>query len=501
MSVWTLFTYLNLQTGLILGLVFLLAYWYLNRTQAQLNLPPGPWALPLLGSVTNMFSSVPHLSWTQLGQKYGPVLHLQLGSRHVVVLNSYSAIHEALVKKAEDFSDRPVFYSFKQTGFLDNGIILLPYGPFWKHQRKFTIMGLRDFGFGKRSLEGKIVEESHGLREEILKKGQKPFNIRLMLQNAVGNVICSIVLGKRFEYDDEKFEKIMEAFDQNVGDQRLSGMADLFPWARHIPAIKRAVAKQVAYAEISVGAVREEIEEHKKTFDANDIRDFIDTFILEMKNKEGDDDSDFTDRQLEYLIADLFLAGTETTSSTLYWGLLYLLRHPDIQEKVHQEIDGTIGQDVTPSLTHRDQLPYTQAVITEVMRSNPIAPVGVPHSASNATTLFGYDIPKDCLVFPNLWAALRDPEFYPEPDAFKPERFLDDKGQFNKGDTFIPFSLGRRACLGEQLARMELFLFFTSLMQHFTFKLPEGAPLPSTRGKVGLANTAEDFDLYAIPRE
>ncbi|XP_066280116.1 cytochrome P450 2J1-like [Branchiostoma lanceolatum] len=500
MSVWALFTYLNLQTCLILGFVFLLAYWYL-RTRAQPNLPPGPWTLPLLGSVSNMFSSVPHLSWMELGQKYGPVLYLRLGSRHVVVLNSYSAVHEALVKKAEDFSDRPVFYSFKLTGQLDNGIILLPYGPLWKHQRKFTIMGLRDFGFGKRSLEGKIVEESQGLREEILKKGQKPFNARRMLQNAVGDVICSIVIGKRFEYDDEKFEKIMEAFDQNVGDQRLSGMADLFPWAWHIPAVKRAIDRQVTNVEISVGALREDIAEHKKTFDPNDIRDFIDTFLLEMKNREGEEDSEFTDRQLEFLIADLFLAGTETTSSTLHWALLYLLRHPDVQEKLHQEIDSTIGQDVTPSLSHRSQLPYTEAVIAEVIRINPIAAVGVPHGTSNDTSLFGYDIPKDSLIFANLWAVLRDPEVYPEPDAFKPERFLDDKGQFNKGNTFIPFSLGRRACLGEQLARMELFLFFTSLMQHFTFKLPEGTPLPSTKGKIGLANTAEDFDLYAIPRE
>ncbi|XP_078698204.1 cytochrome P450 2J1-like [Branchiostoma floridae x Branchiostoma belcheri] len=498
MFVWTLFTYLNLQTCLVLVFVFLLTYWYL-RTQAPPNLPPGPWVLPVLGSVTSMFSSVPHLSWTKLGEKYGPVIYLKLGSRHVVVLNSYSAIHEALVKKAEDFSNRPDFYSFKLAGFLDNGIILLPYGPFWKHQRKFTIMGLRDFGFGKRSLEGKIVEESQGLREEILKKGQKPFSITRMLQNAVGNVICSIVLGKRFEYNDEKFERIMEAIDQNIGDQRLNGLGDLFPWARHIPAVKRAIAKQLANFEISVGAMKEDIAEHKETLDPNDIRDFMDTFLLEMKNKEGEEGNDFTDRQLQFLIADLFLAGTETTASTLNWALLYMLRHPDVQEKVQQEISSTIGQDVTPSVSHRSQLPYTEAVITEVMRINPIAPIGAPHSTSNATTLFEYDVPKNSLVFTNLWAVLHDPEVYPEPDSFKPERFLDDKGQFNKGDTFIPFSLGRRACLGEQLARMELFLFFTSLMQHFTFKLPEGAPLPPTKGKIGIANTPEDFELCAIP--
>ncbi|XP_019623298.1 PREDICTED: cytochrome P450 2J1-like [Branchiostoma belcheri] len=500
MFVLALFSYLNLQNGLILGFVFLLTYWYL-RTRTPPNLPPGPWALPVLGNVAQIFTKAPYKLWMKLAKEYGPVIYLWLGSQQIVVLNTYSAIHEALVKKGEDFSNRPALHTFKQMGLTNNGIVLLPYGPFFKQQRKFTIMGLRDFGFGKRSLEGKIVEESQELREEILKKGQKPFNIRRMLQNAVGNVICSIVLGKRFEYDDEKLEKIMRAFDQNTGDQRLSRMADFFPWARHIPVIKRAVAKYVKDVERCVGIFREDIAAHKETFDPNDIRDFIDTFLLEMKNKEGEEGNDFTDRQLEYLIRDLFLAGEESTSNTLNWALLYMLRHPDVQEKVQQEIDSTIGQDVTPSFSHRGQLPYTEAVTMEVMRINPIAPLSAIHATSNDTTLYGYNIPKEAIVFTNLWAVLHDPEVYPEPDSFKPERFLDDKGQCKKGDTFIPFSLGKRACPGDHLGRMELFLLFTSLMQHFTFKLPEGAPLPSTQGQRGITNNAVAFELCAIPRQ
>ncbi|XP_066279166.1 uncharacterized protein [Branchiostoma lanceolatum] len=534
-----------------------------------------------LGKREEDFSSRPAwYTFQQMGfMDYGK-WYLFIMKDWIVVLNSYSVIHEALGRKGEDFSSRPTWYTFQQMGFMDYGIIMLPYGPFWKQQRKFTIMGLRDFGFGKRSLEGKIAEESQGLREEILKKGDTPFNIRLLLQNAVGNVICSIVLGKRFEYEDKKFEKIMEAFDQNLGaEQQLSAVVNFFPWTRHIPVVKKAIKLVKENVENCMATMREDIAEHKASFDPNDIRDFIDTFLLEMRNQEGEGGGEFTNRQLEYLIGDLFLAGTETTSSTLTWALLYMLRHPEVQDKticvwfiysevfpccisrqgasrdrqhhrterhlnildrvtvcnsyvnqfmvphvryffrlfvfglsilkffrvayldkVHQEIDNTIGHDVTPSISHRSLLPYTEAVITEVMRINPIAATGALHNTSNDTTLFGYDIPKDTAVFPNLWAVLHDPEVYPDPDVFKPERFLDDS-KFKKGDTFIPFSLGRRACLGEQLARMELFLFFTSLMQHFTFKLPEGAALPSTRGKAGITNNAEDFDLCAIPRE
>ncbi|XP_066273784.1 cytochrome P450 2J4-like [Branchiostoma lanceolatum] len=494
-----LFAYCDVQTALVLVSVLLLTFWYLRPRK---NLPPGPWGWPVLGHIPAL-RKYPHLGLTAMREKYGDVFHIRMGPKDVVVLCGYEAIHEALVKKGEDFSSRPSLYVFDQMGVTKNGLTFTPYGSFWKQQRKFALKSLRDFGFGKRSMEGKILEEAEGLKEEILQTANTPFNVRPLLQNAVGNVICSIVFGSRFEYSDPKFQYLMERITQNFGEQELVGATNFFPWLRHIPAVRKAVDKMLKNAEDVLDTLRELMIEHKNTFDPSNIRDFIDSYLLEMnrQDEEGHEEG-FDENQLSYAISDLFVAGSETTSTTLTWALLYMVLYPEVQQKVQQEIDSVVGRDTVMSITHRSQLPYTEAVITEVMRISPISPLGPPHATSNDTNLFGYDIPEGTMVWPVLWSVFYDPVHYPEPGVFKPHRFLNENGQFVKDPTFIPFSTGRRICLGENLAKMELFLFFAHLLQHFTFKLPEGAAKPTTKGILGVATyNPASYELCAIPRE
>ncbi|XP_066271771.1 cytochrome P450 2J4-like [Branchiostoma lanceolatum] len=494
-----LFAYCDVQTALVLVSVLLLTFWYLRPKK---NLPPGPWGWPVLGHIPALGKN-PHLGLTAMRKRYGDVIHIRMGPKDVVALCGYEAIHEALVKKGEDFSSRPYLYIFDKMGSFENGLGFLPYGSFWKQQRKFTLRSLRDFGFGKRSLEGKILEEAEGLKEEILQTANAPFNARPLLQNAVSNVICSIVFGSRFEYSDPKFQYLMERINQNFGEQELAGPANFFPWLRHIPAVKKAVDKVVKNAKDVIGTLREFLIEHKNTFDPSNIRDFIDSYLLEMDQEdEAGNRESFTEDQLNYVISDLFVAGSETTSTTLSWALLYMVLYPEVQQKVQQEIDSVVGRDTVLSIIHRSQLPYTEAVITEIMRIKPVAPLGLPRATSNDTNLFGYDIPEGTMVWPVLWSVLYDPVHYPEPDVFKPHRFLNENGQFVKDPTFIPFSTGRRICLGENLAKMELSLFFAHLLQHFTFKLPEGAAKPTTVGIMGIITYSPvSYELCAIPRE
>ncbi|CAH1254419.1 CYP2J2 [Branchiostoma lanceolatum] len=494
-----LFAYCDVQTALVLVSVLLLTFWYLRLKK---NLPPGPWGWPVLGHIPALGKN-PHLGLTAMRKRYGDVFHIRMGPKDVVVLCGYEAIHEALVKKGEDFSSRPYLYIFDKMGSFENGLGFLPYGSFWKQQRKFTLRSLRDFGFGKRSLEGKILEEAEGLKEEILQTANAPFNARPLLQNAVSNVICSIVFGSRFEYSDPKFQYLMERINQNFGEQELAGPANFFPWLRHIPAVKKAVDKVVKNAKDVIGTLREFLIEHKNTFDPSNIRDFIDSYLLEMDQEdEAGSRESFTEDQLNYVISDLFVAGSETTSTTLSWALLYMVLYPEVQQKVQQEIDSVVRRDTVLSIIHRSQLPYTEAVITEIMRIKPVAPLGLPRATSNDTNLFGYDIPEGTMVWPVLWSVLYDPVHYPEPDVFKPHRFLNENGQFVKDPTFIPFSTGRRICLGENLAKMELSLIFAHLLQHFTFKLPEGATKPTTVGIMGIITYSPvSYELCAIPRE
>ncbi len=147
-------------------------------------------------------------------------------------------------------------------------------------------------------------------------------------------------------------------------------------------------------------------------------------------------------KSLTATTVNLFVAGIETSSTTIRWTLLYMMAYPDIQGKVQQELDTVIGRNRMPEWNDRLELPYTEAVLREIQRIRTIAPLGFPHEVSKDTKLNGYDIPKGSLVFSNIWAAHNDPDVWSEPDQFKPERFLDENGKLRHREELIPFSIG-----------------------------------------------------------
>ncbi|XP_066295538.1 cytochrome P450 2U1-like [Branchiostoma lanceolatum] len=201
---------------------------------------------------------------------------------------------------------------------------------------------------------------------------------------------------------------------------------------------------------------------HRETLDRENPRDFLDFCLLELEQQEKVDG--LTEENAMYMAQDVFFGGTDTTTNTLLWSLLYMTLNSDIQNKVQEELDAVVGGSL-PTLSHRSRLPYVNACLLEVMRIRPIGPLAVPHATTETVKVGEYDIPKGTQVLPNLYSLHMDPAYWPDPDRFDPERFLDAKGNvINKPESFMPFSGGRRVCLGEQLARMELFLFFSTLL-------------------------------------
>ncbi|XP_035699757.1 cytochrome P450 2C15-like [Branchiostoma floridae] len=485
-----------LQTTLVLLVVFLATSWIFSNTR---KLPPGPRGWPVVGNFFSLANGHRHLVLTDWSKTYGPVYRVNLAGKLMVVLSGYDIIHEALVKTADNFSSRPDNAIFKIINPQRLGIATAPFGTPWKEHRKFTLMSLREFGFGKRSMEGKILEESLAFQAELMKMGNQPFDISRMIQNAVTNVICSIVFGYRFEYNDDKFIHLMDTFDRGFSFNFFTQLAVFFPILRHVPGLGRGpkLIKEVLGTFRSF--IKEELESHKKTFDPNDIRDLSDSYIKENKSRENDDETTFTDEYTECVLFDMFVAGTETTSTTMYWAFLYIVLNPDIQRKVQEEIHTVFGHDKPPSTAYRAQMPYTEAVLTEVGRTATIAPTSVYRATTRDTRFHGYHIPEGATVAANLWSVHYDPEHFPNPGKFDPGRFLDAQGQYRRDDHVIPFGLGPRMCLGKQLAEMELFLLITSLLQHFTFKLPEGADRPSTIGFNGASHAAKKFKLVAEP--
>ncbi|KAI8504432.1 hypothetical protein Bbelb_175500 [Branchiostoma belcheri] len=500
--------YVDVPTFLVAACVCLLTYLYLQRPK---NLPPGPWGWPLLGNIPTLAKCafVP-ATFTEWSKQYGDVISVRIGLDVNIVVSGYKTIRNALVKRADEFSSRRIYHKVADlrggegiAPTSTKGVLFAAYGPEWKHQRKFTLMTLRDFGVGKRSLEGKIGEEANMLVQEVGSKNGQPFDFKELLPNAISNVICSIAFGNRFEYGDPEFVRLIGLMNAAVDAQPSRDvLPNIHPVFRHLPFGAPNHDKLVKFVLDMQAFCKEQIQKHRESFDPNDIRDFTDAFLLEQQQAQDDQArAHFTDKQLEELLFDLFVAGTETTSTTTRWAVLYMVLNPDIQEKVHQEIDSVLGQ-APPSYDQRNSMPYTTATLAEVHRINTIVPLTVPHAASKDTILNGYTIPADATLLFNLWSVHMDPQLFPEPDKFSPERFLDQDGNFVKHEALIPFSIGHRVCLGEQLARMELFLLFVSLMQRFTFHLPEGAPLPSTVGEFGgIVNVPRPFDVRAIPRE
>ncbi|NWT82087.1 CP2DR protein, partial [Lanius ludovicianus] len=437
----------------------------------------------------------------QLQKKFGNIFSLQNCWTNLVVLNGYKTVKEALVHKSEDFADRPCFPIYGHVGYGKDseGIVVARYGHVWKEQRRFALSTLRNFGMGKKSLEERVVEEAGFLCSAIKSEEGKSFNIHILLNNAVCNIICTIVFGDRFDYGDETFKKLSQLLQNSLNQETgfLPQLLNVVPILVHIPGLPQKVFRGLKEFMDFIDVV---VDKHMKTWDPAHTRDLTDVFLKEMEKGKTAEENGFHYNNLRLVTADLFTAGSETSSTTLRWALLYMLLYPEIQSKVQAEIDKVIGRERPPSMMDQASMPYTNAVIHEVQRYGDIVPVGLPHMTYRDTELQGFFIPKGTTIITNLSSVLKDETVWEKPQEFYPEHFLDAKGQFVKPEAFMPFSAGRRVCLGEQLARMELFLFFTSLLQKFTFVLPEDQPRPREDSHFALINSPHPYMLRALPR-
>jgi cytochrome P450 family 2 subfamily U polypeptide 1 len=271
----------------------------------------------------------------------------------------------------------------------------------------------------------------------------------------------------------------------------------LFSWIPGNGAkLKRQVQTQHKIREY-VGGL---IEVHQKEFNPQEEpTNYIQAYTL----KQRENTPTFDDRQLLAATGNLFSAGMETTSNTLRWCILYCIRHPDVQERVHQEIVSVCGTEAPPGLQHRSELPYTEAVLLEAQRIGSSVPLAI-REATQDIYYKGIRIPKGAVLIGNIWAVHNDPHNFPNPREFLPERFINkETGKLdrNKANEILPFGAGKRLCLGESLARMEMFLIFAALLQRFKFRVPHYHCLPTTEPLTGIVSQPRPFKLVAELRD
>ncbi|KAK3598208.1 hypothetical protein CHS0354_026610 [Potamilus streckersoni] len=494
----------GLTLSAILGLLILTLFAILFlRQRNQAKMLPGPAWIPLVGNISELRSDPDtRISLRRLQKKYGNIYKLYLGLNPSIIVCGYDTIREIFIKRGVEFSDRPAALLWT---ILLNGAkgITAVSGHTWKNQRKFTLLTLRNYGFGRSILEDKIHTEVKLFLSEIEKANHEPFQMMASIETSVGNVISHVVFGGYFNHEDPRFKTLMDGFNSFAHFLTSNSPVLLWPILRFVPGdffgVKTISRKMQEVKDV----VNELIEEHMKKFDDGNIEDFVDAFISEMKKKDDrEKTSIFTKDYLAAIIMDLFFAGMETTSTTITWASFYLATRRDIQNRIFEEIKTNVGMERFPSMQDKKCLVYTGAFIMEVLRMSSIVILSIPHAPVTDVSFQGYHIPKGMLILPDIHSVLSDPKVWGDPENFRPERFISEEGKLMKPDEFIPFFTGRRNCLGESLAKMELLLFISALVQRFELMPSQGEKLDirDVDGIFGATHAPKPFNIRAISR-
>ncbi|KAM9701565.1 cytochrome P450 2C18-like isoform 3-T3 [Dama dama] len=429
---------MDLAVALVLCLCSLLLLSLWKQSSGRGKLPPGPTPLPILGNILQLDVKDISKSLNNLSKVYGPVFTLYFGMKPMVVLHGYEAVKEALIDLGEEFSGRgrlPVNEKVRK----GHGI-LFSNGKRWKETRRFSLMTLRNLGMGKRTIEDRVQEEARCLVEELRKTNGLPCDPTFILGCAPCNVICSIIFQNRFEYKDQFFLDMMKMFNENA--RILSSpwlqVCNTFPvLIDYLPGSHNKFLKNCANLK---SYIFEKTREHQTSLDINNPRDFIDCFLIKMEQEKDNQELVYTAENLANTILDLFAAGTETTSTTLRYGLLLLLKHPEVTAKVQEEIDRVIGRHRSPCMQDKSHMPYMDAVVHEIQRYVNLVPTSIPHAVTQDINFRNYLIPKGTDILTSLTSVLRDDKEFPNPEVFDPGHFLDESGNFRKSDYFMAFS-------------------------------------------------------------
>ncbi|KAK0393489.1 hypothetical protein QR680_000237 [Steinernema hermaphroditum] len=479
--------YITALLAISLLYVFHEVHWKRRR------LPPGPTPWLVAGNMPSLLVQPDidklFLSWKQ---KYGNVFTFWIGPFPMVMVAEAETMKRYFVRNGEIFSHRWRNFITDTVMGGANGIVQID-GDKWREQRRFSMHVLRDFGVGKAIMEQKIMMEVdffiQYLEETCCSATGQGHNVDIAacLSVCVGNIINSILFGHRFPQGSKEFAELSAVLDSQsqLVIRPIMGLYIAAPITSQIPILNWPFKKLIDLRTKLWTYLKAQVKDHKGRFNpSEEVTDFTFAYLKEMHDRDaGQDIGFFSEWQLTMLLLDLFFAGMETTVTTLKWGFLMMMLNEQVQRKVHRELD-ELPQRV--ELAHRSKLQYTQATINEIQRIANILPINLLRTVSEDVSIDGFHFPANTLVIPQISIVMNDPKNFPDPKVFNPDRFLDLDGNVQKSENFMPFSIGKRQCLGESLAKAELFLIFSNIMRNFEFHVDDASNPPKSKRVLGL---------------
>ena len=462
--------------------------------------PPGPFPWPFVGNqyllkrLTRKLGGQ-HLAFLELSKRYGSdLITLDLGNSKVVIVSGTKPVNTVL--KNDEYDGRPwnEFINIRNLG-KKTGITMND-GEEWKELRTWMVTTLREFGFGKRKMSEMIKDELVIVLENLKKGGAR--RLKPVIAPAVINVLWTLTTGKRF-CETTRLQCFMDLMERRArAFDMVGGLLSTFPWLRYIAPEASGYNLLVTLNNELKDFLMEAIIEHREKYVLGSEADLIDMFLREMANSK-ESSSVFTEDQLVMILVDLFLAGCTTTGTTLDFLFLSMVVHQDVQRKLQKEIDSVIPSNRLPDLDDRSKLPYTEAVMAESQRMWPVLPVIGPRRVLRDTSLEDYRLPKESTILLNVYSVNMDPNVYPDPQTYNPERFLKD-GVYDPPGSSLIFGGGRRRCPGDALARAAMFLLFVGVMQKYSLLPVQGKGPTSVEMNPGLSFSPKPYEILAVPR-